>query len=72
MSNTPIAEDDVPVEEPRPAEEEASWFERLLATFDGLRLFDFDDLGRRDLDSLPLALERRFIAYPRPEQRCPD
>jgi CBS domain containing-hemolysin-like protein len=33
MSNTPVAENDLPAEEARPSEEEASWFERLLATF---------------------------------------
>jgi CBS domain containing-hemolysin-like protein len=33
MSNTPIAEEDLPAEEPRETDEETSWFERLLATF---------------------------------------
>ena len=33
MSNTPIAENDVPSEEAGQTDEEASWFERLLATF---------------------------------------
>ncbi len=37
---------------------------RLLAAFDGVLLFDFADLGRRDLADLPLALEWRFIASP--------
>ncbi len=36
----------------------------LLTTLGELRLFNFDDLGRRDLAGLPLALERRFIASP--------
>ena len=29
MSNTRIADDDTPIEEPGPPEEEVSWFERL-------------------------------------------
>ena len=33
MTNTPIAENDLPVEQEREADEETSWFERLLATF---------------------------------------
>jgi CBS domain containing-hemolysin-like protein len=33
VSNSPIAENDVPAEEARQTDEEASWFERLLATF---------------------------------------
>jgi CBS domain containing-hemolysin-like protein len=33
MSNTPTAEDDVPADEQRGPEEEASWFDRLLQTF---------------------------------------
>ena len=34
MSNTDrIAENDVPAEEQRPPDEEASWFERLLQSF---------------------------------------
>jgi hypothetical protein len=37
---------------------------RLLVAFVGARPFDFDDLERRGLACLPLALERRFIAYP--------
>ena len=35
---------------------------RLLVAFVGARPFDFDDLGRRGLAGLLLALERRFIA----------
>jgi CBS domain containing-hemolysin-like protein len=33
MSNAPIAENEADPEEARPADEEVSWFERLLATF---------------------------------------
>ena len=33
MSNTPTAEDDVPVDEQRQSDEEASWFDRLLQKF---------------------------------------
>ena len=33
MSNTPVAENDLPVDEDGKSDEEASWFERLLATF---------------------------------------
>ena len=40
---------------------------RLPATFGGLCRFDFDDLGRRDLAGLPLALEWRLIASPVPD-----
>ncbi len=38
---------------------------RLPATLGRLRLFDFDDLGRRDLARSPLDLEWRLIAFPR-------
>ena len=33
MSNTPTAENDVPVDEQRQSDEEASWFDRLLQKF---------------------------------------
>jgi hypothetical protein len=38
--------------------------EPLPAALGRLWLSDFDDLGRRDLAGLPLALVRHFIAYP--------
>ena len=57
MSNTPIAEDDLPVDEPRQPDEEASWFDRLLATFGlgeepDLRELIEDALARSKSDSL--------------------
>ena len=57
MSNTPIAENDLPPEEAREAEEETSWFERLLATFGlgeepDLRELIEDALARSKSDAL--------------------
>ena len=57
MSNAPTAENDLPKEEERPAEEEASWFERLLATFGlgeepDLRELIEDALARSKSDTL--------------------
>jgi CBS domain containing-hemolysin-like protein len=57
MSNTPLAEDDLPVDEPRPSDEEASWFDRLLATFGlgeepDLRELIEDALARSKSESL--------------------
>ncbi|MCJ7527849.1 MAG: hemolysin family protein [Methyloceanibacter sp.] len=57
MSNTPVAEDDLPADEPRQSDEEASWFDRLLATFGlgeepDLRELIEDALARSKSDSL--------------------
>jgi CBS domain containing-hemolysin-like protein len=57
MSNTPIAEKDLPVEETREGDEETSWFERLLATFGlgeepDLRELIEDALARSKSDTL--------------------
>jgi CBS domain containing-hemolysin-like protein len=57
MSNAPTADDDLPKEEDRPAEEEASWFERLLQTFGlgeepDLRELIEDALARSKSDTL--------------------
>ena len=57
MSNTPIAENDLPPEEAREPEEETSWFERLLATFGlgeepDLRELIEDALARSKSDAL--------------------
>jgi len=57
MSNTPVAEDDLPADEPRRSDEEASWFDRLLATFGlgeepDLRELIEDALARSKSDSL--------------------
>ena len=65
MSNTPIAEKDLPVEPSRAAEEEASWFERLLATFGlgeepDLRELIEDALARSKSDALS-AQERSML-----------
>jgi CBS domain containing-hemolysin-like protein len=65
MSNTPIAENDVPAEEARPSDEEASWFERLLATFGlgeepDLRELIEDALARSKSDTLS-AQERSML-----------
>jgi CBS domain containing-hemolysin-like protein len=65
MSNTPIAEDELPKEEARPADEEVSWFERLLQTFGlgeepDLRELIEDALARSKSDSLS-AQERSML-----------
>ncbi len=65
MSNTPIAEDDLPNEEARPADEEVSWFERLLQTFGlgeepDLRELIEDALARSKSDALS-AQERSML-----------
>jgi CBS domain containing-hemolysin-like protein len=65
MSNTPVAENDLPAEEARPSEEEASWFERLLATFGlgeepDLRELIEDALARSKSDTLS-AQERSML-----------
>jgi CBS domain containing-hemolysin-like protein len=57
VSNTPIAENDVPAEEARQTDEEVSWFERLLATFGlgeepDLRELIEDALARSKSDTL--------------------
>jgi CBS domain containing-hemolysin-like protein len=57
VSNTPIAENDVPAEEARQTDEEVSWFERLLATFGlgeepDLRELIEDALARSKSDAL--------------------
>jgi CBS domain containing-hemolysin-like protein len=65
MSNTPTAEDDIPVYEPRPSEEETSWFDRLLQTFGlgeepDLRELIEDALARSKSDTLS-AQERSML-----------
>jgi hemolysin (HlyC) family protein len=65
MSDTPIAEKDLPVEELREADEETSWFERLLATFGlgeepDLRELIEDALARSKSDTLS-AQERGML-----------
>ena len=65
MSNTPIAENDVPAEEARQTDEELSWFERLLATFGlgeepDLRELIEDALARSKSDTLS-AQERSML-----------
>lgn len=65
MTNTPAAEDDLPVEEEREGDEEASWFERLLQTFGlgeepDLRELIEDALARSKSDTLS-AQERGML-----------
>ena len=65
MSNAPTADKDIPAEEPRPADEEASWFDRLLATFGlgeepDLRELIEDALARSKSDTLS-AQERSML-----------
>ena len=65
MSNTPTAEDDVPVEEQRASDEETSWFDRLLQTFGlgeepDLRELIEDALARSKSDTLS-AQERSML-----------
>jgi Mg2+/Co2+ transporter CorC len=65
MSNTPIAEDELPVEEDRKPDEETSWFDRLLATFGlgeepDLRELIEDALARSTSDTLS-AQERSML-----------
>ena len=65
MSNTPTAEDDIPVDEQRQSDEEASWFDRLLQTFGlgeepDLRELIEDALARSKSDTLS-AQERGML-----------
>ena len=65
MSNIPTAENDSPVEEQRPSDEETSWFERLLQTFGlgeepDLRELIEDALARSKSDTLS-AQERGML-----------
>jgi CBS domain containing-hemolysin-like protein len=65
MSNAPIAENEAENEEARPADEEVSWFERLLQTFGlgeepDLRELIEDALARSKSDSLS-AQERSML-----------
>ena len=65
MSDTPTAEKDLPAEESRQAQEETSWFERLLATFGlgeepDLRELIEDALARSKSDTLS-AQERGML-----------
>jgi CBS domain containing-hemolysin-like protein len=65
MSNTPIAEKDLPVEPRDEGEEEVSWFDRLLATFGlgeepDLRELIEDALARSKSDTLS-AQERSML-----------
>jgi CBS domain containing-hemolysin-like protein len=71
MSDTPIAEKDLPVEEPSEADEETSWFERLLATFGlgeepDLRELIEDALARSKSDTLSMqerGMLRRILRF---------
>jgi CBS domain containing-hemolysin-like protein len=65
VSNTPITENDLPAEEQRPAEEEGSWFDRLLQSFGlgeepDLRELIEDALARSKSDTLS-AQERNMM-----------
>ncbi|HZJ11327.1 MAG TPA: hemolysin family protein [Methyloceanibacter sp.] len=65
MSNTPIAENDLPPEDARQSDEEASWFDRLLQTFGlgeepDLRELIEDALARSKSDTLS-AQERSML-----------
>jgi hemolysin (HlyC) family protein len=65
MSNTPAAEDEIPADEERPSEEEASWFDRLLQKFGlgeepDLRELIEDALARSKSDTLS-AQERSML-----------
>ena len=65
MSNTPIADNDLPAEKPKPQDEETSWFDRLLATFGlgeepDLRELIEDALARSKSDTLS-AQERSML-----------
>ena len=65
MSNTPAAEDHIPVDEQRQSEEEASWFDRLLQKFGlgeepDLRELIEDALARSKSDTLS-AQERSML-----------
>ena len=65
MTNAPSAENELPPEEPRPTEEEVSWFERLLQTFGlgeepDLRELIEDALARSKSDTLS-AQERSML-----------
>ncbi len=65
MSNTPTAEDEVPVDEQRQSDEEASWFDRLLQKFGlgeepDLRELIEDALARSKSDTLS-AQERSML-----------
>ncbi len=65
MSNTPIAEKDLPVEDAHEADEETSWFERVLAIFGlgeepDLRELIEDALARSKSDALS-AQERGML-----------
>ena len=71
MSNTPVAENDLPVDEERKSDEEASWFERLLATFGlgeepDLRELIEDALARSKSDTLSTqerSMLRRILRF---------
>jgi len=71
VSNTPIAEKDLPDEEPRENDEETSWFERLLATFGlgeepDLRELIEDALARSKSDTLSVqerGMLRRILRF---------
>ena len=71
MSNTPTAEDDVPVDEQRQSDEEASWFDRLLQNFGlgeepDLRELIEDALARSKSDTLSVqerGMLRRILRF---------
>ncbi|MCJ7598904.1 MAG: hemolysin family protein [Methyloceanibacter sp.] len=71
MSNTPVAENDIPAEETRPNEEEGSWFDRLLQSFGlgeepDLRELIEDALARSKSDTLSVQernMMRRILHF---------
>jgi CBS domain containing-hemolysin-like protein len=71
VSNTPVAENDIPAEETRPNEEEGSWFDRLLQSFGlgeepDLRELIEDALARSKSDTLSVQernMMRRILHF---------
>ena len=71
MSNTPIAENGLPAEDPRQTEEESTWFDRLLQSFGlgeepDLRELIEDALARSKSDTLSLqerSMMRRILQF---------
>ncbi|HWM30387.1 MAG TPA: hemolysin family protein [Methyloceanibacter sp.] len=71
MSNTPVAENNIPAEETRPNEEEGSWFDRLLQSFGlgeepDLRELIEDALARSKSDTLSVQernMMRRILHF---------
>jgi len=71
VSNTPVAENNIPAEETRPNEEEGSWFDRLLQSFGlgeepDLRELIEDALARSKSDTLSVQernMMRRILHF---------